>query len=229
MKIAICDDLSSDIKHLSSLVDKTDIDTEVHCFDSSALLLEAHNSGACFDVIFLDIQMPEPNGFVAAQTLKTSGCEALIIFVTVTDDYVFDGYEVAWRYVPKPISFEKVSELLHRAEIARSIKIVEMQTTEGPKLVRVKDISFIEANRNYVQINTQEAQYRVYTTMHDIETLIDSIFIARPHSSYFVNLNNVAEVEASHLVMDDGRQIPLARGRKADFWNAYRNFVRSMS
>jgi len=229
MKIAICDDLHTDIEYLCDLIEKTDIATDVHCFSSSADLLKAFYEGGKYDVMFLDIEMDEPNGFQTATELKENGCDSLIIFVTVTDEYVYDGYEVAWRYVPKPISYEKVQELLQRAERIRSTKIIEINTTDGQKLINLSDICYIEVSRNTVHITTHDKQFKVNSSMRDVETLVNSTVFVKPHSSYLINLSHIDDVSNENVHMDNGKSIPLARGKKQGFWNAYRDFVRSYS
>ena len=68
------------------------------------------------DIIFLDVDMPSPNGIETAKRLREEGCEAVIVFVTALREYVFDAFDVgAFHYLVKPFNEDKFREVLGKA------------------------------------------------------------------------------------------------------------------
>ncbi len=73
-------------------------------------------AGTGFDIIFLDIQMDGMGGIEAARTLRQSGVDAVVIFITGIKEYVFEAFDVsAFHYLLKPIEEQKFMEALGRA------------------------------------------------------------------------------------------------------------------
>ena len=118
IKFAICDDepvmLQEISDHLSQYMDEKEIASYcVSSFSGGRALLE---SGCDFDVIFLDIQMEQPNGMETAEILRQRNNRSLLIFVTVLKEYVFDAFEVsAYDYLVKPLDRERFRKTMDRA------------------------------------------------------------------------------------------------------------------
>ena len=216
---------------MCSLVAQTNLAADVQCYRSAADLLDAFHSGERFTLIFLDIEMEgkKPNGFQTARELKDAGNAALIVFVTVTSRYVYDGYEVAWRYVPKPILFKKVLELLVDAQRMTAPATIRFQTTEGLKTFHAKDICYIEVLRNTIHIHTEAADYCVYTTLKKAEEMLGSTLFVKPHMSFLVNGTYIDNIRNAEITLKSGDVIPIAQSRKGEFLDAYRNCIRSWS
>jgi DNA-binding LytR/AlgR family response regulator len=229
LRIAVCDDSEEDLAHLCSLVERTKLAEDVCRYRHTSELLGAYHAGERQDLIFLDIEMEKPNGFEAAQALKDAGSEALVVFVTVTDQYVFRGYEVAWRYVRKPAEYAVIAKLLVEVQTATAPTLVRFQTTDGLKTFSLKDIRYIEAERNTICIHTAAGDYFVRMTMKAAERYIGSTLFIKPHVSYLVNGNFIDKVKDATITMQGGGEIPIAHGRKGAFLDAYRICIRDWS
>ena len=113
MKIAICDDEKYIRDFLAECISDEITDAIVKCYESAEDLLEAAYNP---DILFLDIQMPGIDGMELAKQVRANGSDAVIIFVTALEEYVFNAFDVrAFNYLVKPIDKNKLNEVLHAA------------------------------------------------------------------------------------------------------------------
>lgn len=97
-KIAICDDEPLHIEKIRSILPDEETDT----YTSPAILLDTITSGKRYDVLFLDIMMPEMDGISLARELRELDEGMLIVFITSKIEFMQTGYEVkAFRYLLK--------------------------------------------------------------------------------------------------------------------------------
>jgi len=112
MKIGICDDEKATREMLKGKVKKLYPQADILLYTSGEELL----AGELPDILLLDIQMQGKSGIEAAEELRLTGRQLIIIFVTAIEDYVFQAFDVdAFHYLVKPFSDEKFSEVLQKA------------------------------------------------------------------------------------------------------------------
>jgi DNA-binding LytR/AlgR family response regulator len=111
MKIAVCDDDKNDIAILQEYIIRYDAGLGCDVFHSAVELVDAHRK-EFYDLIFLDIEMKQMNGYEAAKLMTKHKEKPLIIFVTKSSKYTILGYEVAFRYLIKPITYEQLETVL---------------------------------------------------------------------------------------------------------------------
>ena len=117
MIVGICDDEEAVQEDLREKVLQSIPNAEIACFSSGEELL---GSGADFDILFLDIQMPGRNGMEIAREFRKIHEGCILIFVTGAEEYVFQAFDVwAFHYLVKPFSREKFAQVLERAVRAR--------------------------------------------------------------------------------------------------------------
>ena len=114
MRIAICDDEADQREVMLSFVCQYNPTLAVDTYDAAIDLLLAVEK-IPYDIVFMDIEMPAPNGFEIAQQLKVKSNSPLVIFVTKSNSYTIQGYGVAFRYLAKPISYAMFSSVLSLA------------------------------------------------------------------------------------------------------------------
>ncbi|HXA20478.1 MAG TPA: LytTR family DNA-binding domain-containing protein [Thermoanaerobaculia bacterium] len=204
---------------------------------------EALISRARPDIMFLDIQMPEIDGFgvldrVGADTVP------VVIFVTAYDQYAVRAFEVhALDYLLKPFDDQRFAGALARAKervgarrrgevdnrIAELLK--ERDSSRTRFLIPVRDktivvdaaqIDWIEASDYYVTLHAGAAAHLLRQTMDEIEKQLDRRQFFRVHRSAIVNVDRVREIHPLFrgdcaLVLADGRRIKLSRSRRKEF------------
>jgi two-component system LytT family response regulator len=174
------------------------------------------------DLVFLDIQMPEMDGFEVIETVELKDMPA-IIFVTAYDEYALRAFEVhAVDYLLKPIDEDRFREALQRVrqelksderpgvdEGIRSL-IKELKKKEnylkrllvkrGDRihLIRVDDIIRIEAASYYVRLHVveEDEKYLMRITMKKLEKRLDPRKFLRIHRSTIVNIDCIKEIQS---------------------------------
>ncbi len=187
------------------------------------------------DIMFLDIQMPEVDGF---QLLDQVGADAVpaVIFVTAYDRYALRAFEVhALDYLLKPFDDARFRQALEQAKKrarggidARLVSLLASRTRfliparDKSIVVDADQIDWIEAADYYVSIHAGGAAHLLRETMDDIERQLDPRRFFRVHRSAIVNVDRVREVHPMFrgdcaLVLADGTRLKLSRSRRKDF------------
>lgn len=196
------------------------------------------------DLMFLDIQMPEVDGFALLDQVGADAVPA-VIFVTAYDRYALKAFEVhALDYLLKPFDDRRfATALAHAKERARArqrgdvdARIAELLAERaGPTrtrfLVPLRDktivvdatqIDWVEAADYYVSLHAGAASHLLRQTMDEIEAQLDPRQFFRVHRSAIVNLDRVREVHPLFrgdcaLVLADGHRLKLSRSRRREF------------
>jgi two-component system LytT family response regulator len=185
------------------------------------------------DLIFLDVQMPKITGFELLELLEEPPA---VIFTTAFDQYALKAFDAkAMDYLLKPFSPARFQQAIDRFLIQFSQKDTSVREEEtGVKLlaeksnrlvVRVKndikiipvsDVTYFEAEDDYISIHTSEGKYLKKMTMKHLEESMDAGKFVRVHRSFMINLNEVAGIEPyerdSYLVkLRRGEKIPVSK------------------
>src|ERR1043165_3744494 len=170
------------------------------------------------DLIFLDIQMPEMDGFDVLAQVGPDQIQA-IIFVTAFDQYALKAFDVhALDYLLKPFDDERFTHALARAKA--QIEAREINKGAGRVvLLKVDEIDFIEADGNYAKLHVGKKAHLLREKMNDLEGQLDPARFVRIHRSVIVNLDRIKEMHPHFngdyiVVLEDGRQLRLSRTRR---------------
>ena len=166
------------------------------------------------------------NGYQAAEELNKLPDIPLIIFITQSGAYIILGYEVAFRYLKKPVEYPDFVRAVSAAVAKCSPKSIPVAGERGPILVRIRDITYIEVFSYKTIIHTSKEQYQVRTPLKEFEGTLWGNGFARPHNSFLVNLDFVDRIQKANLLLTDGTEIPISRNRKKLFDEALFHFLR---
>lgn len=183
------------------------------------------------NVMFLDIDMPQINGFRLASELQIRSPDTIIIFVSAYDDFVYSSFEYApFRFLRKshleeelPITFKKVIEKCISDE-----ESLIFETIDGDTLLRLRDILYFEGEKNYYVIKMVSGKtYRCRGTMTSVEDRIKPYDFFRVHSAFIVNEEHIDNIhEDGYLVMKNGALINISRRKLVAFKDSYMQFTR---
>ena len=189
------------------------------------------------DVVFLDIRMPDMDGFDVVDALSAEPDFSMpcIVFTTAYDQYAVRAFEVhAIDYLLKPFAAERLQTTLQRireracgepAEAGQ--KIGERYTSrivfksKGRILfLPVSEIRWIAAEENYVRISTGDETHLLRETMSHLEEQFDPQVFLRVHRSAIVNLQHVKEVRTESdgetaVILINGQKVPMSRGYRS--------------
>ena len=189
MRIAVCDDEERYRLELKTILNKLLInaDCEVDTFSDGNLLVPAFKESP-YDLLFLDIEMPEIDGITLAKKLRSLSEKVYIVFLTSHIEYALEGYEVnALRYLTKPVSIDKLKEVLsyvrQRETAFRQIIIKE----DGEKIViDINDVIYMEAMNQNVRIVTGSGEHVIRYNISDFEEQLKNDGFYRIHLGYLI-------------------------------------------
>lgn len=202
-------------------------------------------AGTAPDLAFLDVQMPELDGFGVLAALGPDRPPA-VVFVTAYDRYALQAFEVhALDYLLKPFDRERFDAALDRVRAMRGrreagepdrrlaalleevtgrrhLTRIAVRHDGRVRLVRVAEVDWIEAASNYVRLHVGPQRYLLRETMSALETRLDPEQFVRIHRSTIVNLERVRELEPFFhgdwvVKLHDGRQLTLSRTYRERF------------
>jgi DNA-binding LytR/AlgR family response regulator len=160
------------------------------------------------DVLLLDINLPEINGFGLLDLLTN---RPAVVFITAYTDHALKGFDYdAVDYLHKPVRFERFVQALNKArkwaEQIRSVQLPEAKTItlriDGYDCaVATTSIRYAESLRNYLKIHTEESSFLVLMPMQDLERQLGAPRFMRIHKSYLVNTERVTRVGLVELTI----------------------------
>lgn len=217
MKIAICDDESSQIKYLQELIGAWSKNREetvmVQAFESAEAFLFAYEEDKDIDILLLDIQMKGMNGIELAREIRKGNEMLQIIFITGFADFMAEGYDVsALHYLMKPVNEQKLTEVLDRAaaRLKSSKRTILFKAGSCNMRIPADDIYYAEAFSHYVTLYTKDGQESFNMRISDMEKLLGEGFF-RCHRSYIVGMKHVRRVTRTAMILDTGKEIPISR------------------
>lgn len=186
------------------------------------------NYQAIYDIILLDISMPQMNGMDAAKIIREKDSDVSLMFITNMASYAIKGYEVgALDFVMKPINYYTFSMKLGRAlkrTIQRARQDILLTLPDGVKKFHISDILYVEVQNRMLHYHTLEEEYVVRGTMQSVEELLAPYPFVKCNHWYIVNLMHVSEVHKS-IVIVGGHELEISRRNRTAFLKALTEYI----
>ncbi len=226
LRIAICDDNKVFVNNMLQAVKEefkkqSNEDIELETYISSELMFQ-HHLIKPFDVFFLDIDMPEPDGFqLAAKLSDTSEC--YIIFVTSHPELVYDSlYFRPLNFITKSNdSFftEKLHSVINQLfnEIVQNRTIILENKDIGRVSLQVKNIYYIESSKHYVIYHSEKYEpIKVRGNIGELEDYFSQYDFARIHKSFIVNLRHIFNIDKTkdEIIFKHGFRLNMSKNYK---------------
>lgn len=176
------------------------------------------------DLLFLDIRMPEMNGFELLQELQDP---PQVIIITAHVEYAIFGYQFnVLDYLLKPLSLEDFQKSVAKfkpkdAQTKPDLLGDSFYIRDEYKLIKIRltDILFIESYGKYVHLHTREREYVFRKKLSDIEARLRSKDFLRVHKSYIVYLDAVDAIEGNRIQIRS-HKIPIGKSYKETFYRS---------
>jgi two-component system LytT family response regulator len=199
------------------------------------------------DILFLDVQMPEVDGFSVLAAIGADNAP-VVVFVTAYDQYAIRAFDVhALDYLLKPIDEARFRVAVDRArarardrrdgakdprlralldEQARLVRRILVRTRDKTVVVDVDQIDWIEAADYYATLHVGPREHLLRETLNELEQRLDPRRFFRVHRSAIVNLERVREIHPlfrgdGELVLRDGTRVRLSRTRRREFQRVF--------
>lgn len=185
-----------------------------------------NNYKSVYDLVFMDIEMPNLNGIETSKKLRLIDSNVILIFVTNLAQYAVNGYEVdALDFVVKPISYYVMSLKLIRAiaKIQSNKKLDSNELDIGMEgsIYRIKysDIKYIEVLGHKLIFHTINGNHPCYGTLKKYEELLEKFNFKRCNHCFLVNLKYINSVVGNTAEVE-GEILQISRTKRKDFINA---------
>ena len=192
------------------------------------------------ELILLDIQLPDGNGFEILEGLNYSNYK--VIFVTSHEEFAIKAFKYsALDYVVKPIEPEmfyasinkakqhfsedeqqlKIKSLIENLTGNKTSKKLVLNTQETVHVVNSHEISRCESDGSYTLVYFQERRIMISRKLKEFEEMLNGLSFYRSHRSHLINLNYVDRYEkkdGGYIIMKDSTSIPLSAAKKEEFF-----------
>lgn len=235
IKVAFCDDDMSVLDELKDLLDqygaKRSQEITYDTFYSSLELLDKVEKGVRYDILFLDVILPNENGIDIAREIRQYDSVVKIIFLTSSSEFAVQSYTVgAYFYQLKPIWKENFFRLMDSA-------ISECQKEEQRSLIlRCKNgITRIDLDRlEYCEVLGRTLLFhmengkilegtgsmdKLYGQLSQYENFV------RPHRSFLINMEYIEKISHKAITMENQTDIPIPHGKCCEIKNMYLEYA----
>jgi len=240
IRVLLSDDEALARERLRSLLEnEPDLEIVAECDDGKSAINTIKREKP--DLVFLDIQMPEVDGFGVVSALRDQ-VMPLTIFVTAYDRYAMKAFEVhALDYLLKPVSKERLAEALgharkqlqHPSEATFQRRVLDMlgdmdSRQSAPQRIVIKadgeivclkpgEIDWAESAGNYVCLHVGAATHILRETITSLESRLGHHQFLRVHRSTLVNVDRIKTLRPSlygdySILLRDGTKLTLSRG-----------------
>ena len=228
MNCIIVDDDKLSCKIIEEYVNKSSSLNLIGSFSDSVEARNVLTQRKDIDLIILDIEMPEMDGF---DFLISLDFPPNIIIISSAEEYAFKAFDFnVVDYLLKPVPYsrfckaiDKTFRYFTRKDVTNSDE-EEIFIKKGSSLVKLKlrNIIYIEALENYVTLNTNDDKYTIHFTMKAIESQLPSGVFIRVHRSYIINKSMIQTIKENSLDLNVGgtlKVIPVGKSFRDSLLN----------
>lgn len=231
MKICICDDDSFFKREIRNRL--SSFQPEGRCFDvsdfsSAEELLSYYKNGGCFDIVFIDIELKGMNGIEAAEKIRETAPETIIIFVSGQSEYIFEAFRIeALHFLIKPVSDAEFSEVFLRAvkkyKALNASIILKWERTRNKILIN--KISYVEGYRRHLTVHTANGSFEAVGKISEIQEILSPHGFVKVHQGFIVNMNYIKCFGLNEIELTDGSRVPVSVRKKQEALNIYDNYI----
>ena len=200
MKILIVDDENLAISRLKRLLNENGIE-DITAFDNPIEALKEITKTK-FDVVFLDISMPNITGLELADSIIQLEPKTFIIFQTAYSEFALEAYKSGGMgYLVKPIDSKDMKTILDKIKSFRITSLDESKKILGKRgdklyLIDINDIYYIKADLDEVIVKIKDSDAYVRRKIGDLETLLNGKNFFRVHRSYIINVDKIKSMRS---------------------------------
>lgn len=244
MKAIIVDDEKLAIENLLAILKLFKQDIEVIATAASAREAVEKVDQLKPDLLFLDVEMPNGNGFEVLKHTKSHDYQ--VIFITAYSHYAIKALRMnALDYITKPIDPDDLTVAISKARdnLKKTVKsnykpLIESQSTgkftklgiatfQGITYVNLNDIVRFQASSNYTEVHFKnEKPLLVSKTLKSFENILHGSYFLRVHQSHLINkkyIESYNRVEVTYLLLNNGEKVPVSKANRTTVLNALKS------
>lgn len=231
LKIAVVEDQQEVQEELCQFIRRyaaeNSLQAEAVPIEDGAVVVKHYEPG--WDIIFMDVEMPELDGFRAAEKIRETDADVVLVFVTNMAQYAIRGYEVdALDYVLKPVNYyqfsTKLSRAIQRVQRRKGGQIVLQLAGGGIQLLDTGEIYYLETRSRMLYYHTAKGEFAVRASLQNAEKQLAEYHFVRCNQCYLVNLKHVRGIENEFALVGEDR-LEISRRQKAAFLTAVASYM----
>lgn len=223
LRIAICDDEDAVCSALENFINMAcgdiHIETEIDIFSSGSVLKSHLQNGSSYNIFFLDIELKDETGIAVSDCIRNELKDESSQIVYVSGKTEYDRQLFAFRpfsFIEKPFDRDVIQITLEKYMRIYGDKndLFHYKYGHDTYWVKLSTILYFKSNRKLISIVMQSNRDEFYGTMSNLmEQLSPQGFIS-PHKSYLVNYRFIKAFQADSIIMVNGDEIPIAKGKR---------------
>lgn len=227
MRVAVCDDEKRYREETINCIQEYDASIQIVEFEDGSGLINAKET---FDLILLDIEMPELDGMSAAKLLRKQKVDAEIVFLTSYEKYIYDAFDIrALQFLKKPLEKERLIKVLRMVEESLAgIEQIELMLEDETCYVKLKDIVYAEAYGDGLYIFDRMGlvyEERRGTIKKWAEKLEGKGFV-QIHRTYLISMFYVERFGSDEVRLKGvDKKLPVSRRYAPGFKEAFLEFI----
>lgn len=174
-----------------------------------------------FDIVFMDIQLPDMDGLSASYELRKFDTEVILIFVTNMAQYAVKGYDVdALDFIVKPVVYENFCLKVKKAiEIINASQEIELVIANKNGLIRLSSnrVLYVEVVGHKLIYYTSDSEYSGTGSLSELESKLSEFSFMRCNSCYLVNPKYISMVSGFTVKMANGAELAISHPKKKAF------------
>lgn len=238
INVAICDDDDTFVDRLEEIVRSimASLNAEVQidlCYSGKELLVESKRKS--FDIVLIDIDMPQKTGFSTVEEVYKKQPNVNVIFVTSHEEFAYQAYEYhPYQFVQKNDldKLHRVITALYRKIVARSLyyDVVHLDLA-GIVDINLNEVMYVKSEKNYilvVNVNKSVSKYR--GKIKNVYMQLKEYGFIYPQRSYIVNCRYISDFDRKEITLKNGETVSVSRDdevrREAQY--LYGKYMRSI-
>lgn len=171
----------------------------------------------------------QTKGFETAKILRSQGCTAVIILMTVSPENIYYSAELnPLSCLLKPFKYDDICRLFLESIDSNLLAVsIDIKHKHSYKNIDIDNIVYVEADKRYTNIRTNEDNYLCSESISSLEERLPKRFFFRTHRTYILNFKHISGINDCLIEMDNGEFVILSRHKKAEFDKAYTAYKRN--
>ena len=222
LKIAIIEDDEKEAACLGGFLERfsreAGVELRHNWYNNAMVFLDGFQCQ--YDLIFMDIRLPDMDGMKAAQRLRELDSAVVLVFVTSVAQYAVRGYSVdALDYILKPVNYPafalKMRRTVERCQQKQEWWLL-LNTNSGAIQLREFELYYVEIYVHHIRYHTKKANYDAYGTLKSVEQSLPRHIFFRCNNQCIINLRHVTKIDGNTVVVG-GQELSISRMRKKAF------------
>ena len=229
MRIALCDadnvSLKNTKKSLYQYANKHKIEFLIDEFYSGIALLSSKER---YEIIFIEYNIKDINGFETAKILRQKNSNSAIVFFSSYLGFILESFKVnPFRFLLKPISDETIFSTMDDffEKKGKDYPLWIKDEDNNTVCLNTADIFYIEADNKHCFVNLKDIQYYCKKTMAKVFDTLPKTHFHKINRAYIVNLNCISLYNNDYIMLSNGNKLHISRNYLKSFKKEYRGFL----